>query len=76
MDLTIKERLSDDKTLVDRKTLKAIEKFLDYMSDKGYCNDKSLEKEMQQEFQEITQRLKAVIYDTSTTSSNSDALTT
>jgi hypothetical protein len=76
MDLTIKERLSDDKTLVDRRTLKSIEKFLDYMSDKGYCNDKALEKEMQQEFQEITQRLKAAIYDISTTSSTCDALTT
>jgi hypothetical protein len=64
MDITLKERLEDDKTLVDRRTLKAIEKYLDYMSEKGYCNDAELGKQMQQEFYEIKHRLKAVIYDT------------
>ena len=64
MDITLKERLEDDKTLVDRRTLKAIEKYLDYMSEKGYCNDEALGKQMQQEFYEIKHRLKAVIYDT------------
>jgi hypothetical protein len=64
MDQTIKERLSDDKKLIDSATLKAIEKYLDYMSDKGYCNNADLAKEMQQDFYEITHRLKAVIYDT------------
>jgi hypothetical protein len=64
MDQTIKERLEDDKTLVDRRTLKAIEKYLDYMADKGYCNNADLAKEMQQQFYEIKHRLKAVIYDT------------
>jgi hypothetical protein len=64
MDQTIKERLSDDKKLIDSATLKAIEKYLDYMSDKGYCNNPDLAKDMQQDFYEITHRLKAVIYDT------------
>jgi hypothetical protein len=34
------------------------------MSEKGYCNDEALGKQMQQEFYEIKHRLKAVIYDT------------
>jgi hypothetical protein len=64
MDQTIKERLENDKRLIDNHTLKTIEKYLDYMSVKGYCNDADLEKEIRQEFYEITHRLKAAIYDT------------
>ena len=67
MDQTIKERLGDDTNLLDRRTLKAIERYLDYMSDKGYCNDADLEKDMRQEFHDIKHRLKAVIYELSTT---------
>jgi hypothetical protein len=65
MDQTIKERLGTDTNLLDRRTLKAIERYLDYMSDKGYCNDADLEKDMRQEFHDIKHRLKAVIYELS-----------
>jgi len=66
MDQTIKERLANDTNLLDRRTLKAIERYLDYMSDKGYCNNVDLEKDMRQEFHDIKHRLKAIIYEMST----------
>ena len=63
-DILIKQRLEDDKRLLDRITLKQMEKFLDYMSDKGYCNDEILGKEMHQTFYELVHRVKSAVYDT------------
>jgi uncharacterized C2H2 Zn-finger protein len=66
-DKVIKQRREDDKTLISKQTLKEVEQFLDYMSDKGYCNDTILGKEMEQTFHEIKLRFKAAIYDTTIT---------
>jgi hypothetical protein len=46
-----------------RRLLKEVEQFLDYMADKGYCNDDVIGTEMATAFRGLVQRLKAVIHD-------------
>jgi len=70
-DELIKQRYQDDKRLIDKKTLKEFERFLDYMSDNGYCNDETLGKEMHHAFKHIVHRVKAIVYDITQTITNS-----
>jgi hypothetical protein len=63
LDGLIKSRRESDVTIIDSRTLKAIEKTLDYIAGGGYCNDEALEKEIHQSFKELVQRVKAITFD-------------
>jgi hypothetical protein len=47
----------------ERRLLTEIEPFLDYMADKGYCNDEQMGPEVASDFRSLVQRLKGVIHD-------------
>jgi hypothetical protein len=62
-DKLLKQRCEYDSKILDKRTIKQIEKVLDYMSDKGYCNDVEFEKIMHQTFHELVHRVKSAVYD-------------
>jgi hypothetical protein len=58
---------------IDRRTLKDMERFLDYMCDNGYCSDDSIGPEMAATFRSLVQRIKAVVHDV--TNADEEAMT-
>ena len=59
----IKQKKDEDNLIISKRMVKEIERFLDYMSDKGYCNDEILGKEMKYTFKELVYSIKAITFD-------------
>ena len=63
----IKQKKDEDNLIISKRMVKEIERFLDYMSDKGYCNDEILGKEMKYTFKELVYSIKAITFDNTKT---------
>jgi hypothetical protein len=63
----IKQKTTEDNLIISKRMVKEMERFLDYMSDKGYCNDEILGKEMDYTFKALVYSIKAITFDSTKT---------